>query len=44
MGITLQGYLVRVRLGKAKETVAAGQASVTEVALAVGFGDLSRFD
>jgi YesN/AraC family two-component response regulator len=44
MGITLGGYLLRVRLEKAKESLAAGRVSVTEVAFAVGFGDLPRFD
>jgi YesN/AraC family two-component response regulator len=44
MGVTLRGYLLRVRLERAKETLAAAQASITEVALAVGFGDLPRFD
>jgi len=44
MGITLRGYLLRVRLEKARERLAAMQASVTEIAVAVGFGDLPRFD
>lgn len=44
MGITLRGYLLRVRLEKAKLALASSSASVTEVALAVGYGDLPRFD
>jgi YesN/AraC family two-component response regulator len=44
MGVTLRGYLLRARLGKAKELLAITRAQVTEVALAVGFGDLPRFD
>jgi len=44
MGMTLRGYLVRVRLEKAGELLATMQTSITEVAMAVGFGDLPRFD
>lgn len=44
MGMTLRGYLVRVRLEKAQELLIAKQASITEIALAVGFADLPRFD
>jgi len=44
MGMTLRRYLVRVRLEKAQELLVAKQASITEIALAVGFGDLPRFD
>jgi two-component system, response regulator YesN len=44
MGISLRSYLFGVRLERAKELLAAKQSSVTEVALAVGFGDLPHFD
>lgn len=44
MGITLRAYTLKQRLDKARDILAAGHTSVTEVALAVGFGDLPRFD
>jgi len=44
MGVTLRGYLLRVRLEKAKALLSVMQASITEVALTVGFSDLPRFD
>jgi YesN/AraC family two-component response regulator len=44
VGMTLRGYLVRVRLQKAQELLTAKQASISEIAIAVGFGDLPRFD
>jgi transcriptional regulator GlxA family with amidase domain len=44
MGMTLRGYLVRVRLEKAQALLTAKQDSITEIAMAVGFGDLPRFD
>jgi YesN/AraC family two-component response regulator len=44
MGMTLRGYLMRVRLEKAQDLLIAKQAPITEIALAVGFGDLPRFD
>lgn len=44
MGMTLRGYLLRTRLERAKELLASTRDHVTEVAMAVGFGDLPRFD
>jgi two-component system, response regulator YesN len=44
MGVTLRGYLLRVRLEKAKALLSIMKASITEVAVAVGFNDLPRFD
>jgi two-component system response regulator YesN len=44
MGVTLRGYLLRARLEKAKALLATTRDHVTEIALAVGYGDLPRFD
>jgi YesN/AraC family two-component response regulator len=44
MGITFRDYLTQVRLERAKALLATGDASITEVAQMVGFGDLPRFD
>ena len=44
MGLSLREYLLRVRLQRAQALLAAGHVSITEVAQAVGFGDLPRFD
>lgn len=44
MGVSFREYLLRVRLERAKDLLAAGHTSITEVAQAVGFGDLPRFD
>ena len=44
LGVTFRDYLLRVRLERAKVLLAAGHASITEVAHDVGFGDLARFD
>jgi AraC-like DNA-binding protein len=44
MGISFRAYLLRVRLERAKHLLAHRRASITEVAQAVGFGDLPRFD
>lgn len=44
MGITFRDYLTRVRLERAKALLETGDASITEVAQMVGFGDLPRFD
>ena len=44
LGVTLRGYLLRVRLEKAKALLSVMEASITEIALTVGFSDLPRFD
>jgi YesN/AraC family two-component response regulator len=44
MGVTLRGYLLGARIEKAKELLRGTRIQVTEIALAVGFGDLPRFD
>jgi YesN/AraC family two-component response regulator len=44
MGISFRAYLLRARLDRAKHLLAHSRASITEVAQAVGFGDLPRFD
>jgi two-component system, response regulator YesN len=44
MGVSLRKYLLKIRLERAKDLLAHGRASITEVAQAVGFGDLPRFD
>ncbi len=44
MGVSFREYLLRVRLERAKNLLVAGHTSITEVAQAVGFGDLPRFD
>ena len=44
VGVSLRKYLLSIRLERAKDLLARGQASITEVAQAVGFGDLPRFD
>jgi YesN/AraC family two-component response regulator len=43
-GVTLRGYLLRARLEKAKVLLSTTRDHITEVALAVGYGDLPRFD
>lgn len=43
-GVGFSGYLLRIRLERAKVLLSSKQASITEVADTVGFGDLSRFD
>ena len=43
-GMTFRGYLLRVRLERAKTLLSRKHASITEVAHSVGFGDLPRFD
>jgi two-component system, response regulator YesN len=43
-GVTFRGYLLRVRLERAKALLSRKHASITEVAYSVGFGDLPRFD
>jgi AraC-like DNA-binding protein len=42
-GLTPTGYLRRLRIQRAKEMLAGGEKSVTEVALAVGFSDSNYF-
>jgi two-component system response regulator YesN len=44
MGVPLREYLLGVRLERAKHLLSAGHLSITEVAQAVGFSDLPRFD
>jgi two-component system, response regulator YesN len=44
VGVTFRGYLLRTRLDRAKVLLLRTQDSITEVAHAVGFGDLPRFD
>lgn len=43
VGATPHQYLVRARLRRAARLLAEGDAPVTEIAYAVGFGDLSNF-
>jgi AraC-like DNA-binding protein len=43
LGVTPHQYLVRSRLRHAARLLADGERSVTDVALDVGFGDLSNF-
>src|SRR5262249_38798137 len=44
MGTTFRAYLLRVRLERAKALLARPEPRVTEVGMAVGLTDLSRFD
>ncbi|WP_309971851.1 helix-turn-helix transcriptional regulator [Variovorax guangxiensis] len=43
LGVTPHQYLLRTRLRHAARLLAAGEQPVTEVALEVGFADLSNF-
>ncbi|HTO55550.1 MAG TPA: AraC family transcriptional regulator [Myxococcota bacterium] len=43
LGVTPHQYLLRARLRRAARELAAAERSVTEIAFAVGFGDLSNF-
>jgi len=43
LGVTPHQYLVRCRLRDAARLLAAGDTPVTEIALDVGFADLSNF-
>jgi len=43
LGITPMAYLNRYRVSRAKELLAAGRKSMTEVAMAVGFSDSNYF-
>jgi two-component system response regulator YesN len=44
VGMSFRAYLLRVRLDRARELLATGRVSISEVAQAVGFTDLPRFD
>lgn len=44
VGVTFRGYLLRTRLERAKILLSSTEESITEVAHAVGFGGLPRFD
>jgi two-component system, response regulator YesN len=44
VGVTFRTYLLRTRLDRAKVLLTRSQDSITEVAHAVGIGDLPRFD
>jgi two-component system, response regulator YesN len=44
MGVTFRQHLLRVRLERAKTLLSTTLISITEVAQAVGFSDLPRFD
>jgi AraC-like DNA-binding protein len=43
LGVTPMAYLNRYRVSRAKELLAAGRKSMTEVAMAVGFSDSNYF-
>jgi AraC-like DNA-binding protein len=43
LGVTPHQYLVRARLRRAARLLAENERSITEIAFAVGFGDLSNF-
>jgi len=43
LGVTPKQYLIRARLGRAARRLAEGDQPITEIALDVGFGDLSNF-
>jgi AraC-like DNA-binding protein len=43
IGTTPHQYLVRCRIGRAAQLLVASERAVTEIALDVGFGDLSNF-
>ncbi|HTJ83711.1 MAG TPA: AraC family transcriptional regulator, partial [Polyangiaceae bacterium] len=43
LGVTPHQYLVRARLRRAARLLAAGELAITDVALEVGFADLSNF-
>jgi len=43
LGVTPHQYLVRCRLRQAARLLAEGSESITDIALRVGFGDLSNF-
>jgi AraC-like DNA-binding protein len=43
LGVTPHQYLLRSRLRHAAQLLAVGRSSITDIALEVGFGDLSNF-
>ena len=43
LGVTPHQYLVRARLRRAARLLSDGERTITDVALDVGFGDLSNF-
>jgi AraC-like DNA-binding protein len=43
LGVSPHQYLVRIRLGHAARLLAEQEQSITDIAYAVGFGDLSNF-
>jgi len=43
LGVTPKQYVIRARLGRAARLLAEGDQPITDVALDVGFGDLSNF-
>jgi AraC-like DNA-binding protein len=43
VGVTPKQYVIRSRLGRAARMLAEGDQPITEIALDVGFGDLSNF-
>jgi AraC family transcriptional regulator len=43
LGVTPKQYVIRARLGRAARLLAEGDQPITEIALDVGFGDLSNF-
>lgn len=43
LGVTFQDYLIRLRIDRAQQLLSNPQLSVTDVASAAGFGDLSHF-
>jgi AraC family transcriptional regulator len=43
LGVTPHQYLVRARLRRAARLLSDGERSITDIALEVGFGDLSNF-
>lgn len=44
VGVSFRTFLLTVRLERGRELLATGRASISEVAQAVGFTDLPRFD
>ena len=42
-GLTIQQYLIRLRIGKAKKLLCATSYSITDIALETGFCDCQHF-